>query len=117
MQCIKCGRETGEQQVFCESCLSAMEKSPVKPGTPVVIQKRPQKLRAAPAVKKEKPEEQLLKLQRLVKILLWLCVGLVLALALSVGMLAYHFTFTDHSAPAIGQNYSTEAPDDAPLSR
>ncbi len=117
MQCIKCGRETEEKHVFCQQCLSVMDSRPVKPGTPVVIPKRPQKNRSAPAVKKEKPEDQVQKLQKLIRLLCWLCVGLLLALSISIGLFVRHFVVTDHDAPAIGQNYSTEAPDDAPLSR
>ena len=116
MQCIKCGRETQESYVFCEHCLAAMEKAPVKPGTPVVIPKRPQKV-YAPVIKKEKPEEQIPKLQKIIRILCWICAGLVLALSVSIGMIVWHFSANQHGGPAIGQNYSTEAPDDAPLSR
>ena len=117
MQCIKCGRETAEKAVFCEECLSGMEKHPVKPGTPVVIPKRPKKAPSAPVSKKERPEELIGKLQKQLWLLLWLCLALVLALSVSIGVIVYHFTSTDHNAPAIGQNYSTEAPDNAPLSR
>lgn len=117
MQCIKCGRETQDKHVFCEACLAAMEKSPVKPGTPVVIPKRPRKVRTAAAVKKEKPEELMAKLQKQIRVLVWFCLALILALSISIGLLVHHFVVTDHNAHAIGQNYSTEAPDDAPLSR
>ena len=116
MQCIKCGRETQEKQVFCDQCLSVMVQVPVKPGTPVVIPKRPQKV-YSPVQKKEKPEEQIPKLQRMIRVLCWLCAGLVLALGICVGILVWHFASTDHGGHAIGQNYSTEAPEDAPLSR
>ena len=117
MQCIKCGREVAENQVFCEQCLSGMESSPIKPGTPVVISKRPRKASSQSAVKKEKPEEQISKLQKTIRFLLWTCLCLAAALAVCIGIIAFHFAATDHNAPAIGQNYSTEAPDNAPLSR
>ena len=116
MQCIKCCRELQDNHVFCAHCLSVMEQKPVKPGTPVVIPKRPQKV-YAPVVKKEKPEDQIPKLQKTIRALIWTCLCLAVALAVSIGILAYHFAANDHNAPAIGQNYSTEAPDDAPLSR
>ena len=117
MQCIKCGRETQDKQVFCEACLSVMERNPVKPGTPVVIPKRPQRVRSTAPVKKEKPEEQIPRLQKLIRLLCWLCAGLVLALGICAGMILWHFHATEHGGLDIGQNYSTEAPDDAPLSR
>lgn len=37
MQCMKCGVEVPEGQVFCDGCLEVMDKYPVKPGTPVNI--------------------------------------------------------------------------------
>ena len=117
MQCIKCGRETADKHVFCEACLAAMEQNPVKPGTPVVIPKRPKKVHTVVTVKKEKPEELISKLQKQIRFLVWFCLALILALSISIGLLVHHFTVTDHNALAIGQNYSTEAPDDAPLSR
>ena len=116
MQCIKCGREVQDKHVFCQQCLSVMDQTPVKPGTPVVIPKRPQKVHT-PAVKKEKPEEQIPKLMKIIHTLWWLCVCLVLALAISIGVIVWHFSANEHDGPSIGQNYSTEAPDDAPLRR
>ena len=40
MQCMKCGMEVPEGQVFCNGCLEVMDKYPVKPGTPVHIRPR-----------------------------------------------------------------------------
>lgn len=40
MNCVKCGRDTAENQVFCDLCLETMEKYPVKPGTAVHIPHR-----------------------------------------------------------------------------
>ena len=113
MNCIKCGRETEEKSVFCPECLAGMDQNPVKPGTPVVIPKRPKK-NSTPAVKKERPEDQIPRLQKQIRILTGICLTMVLALGVSIGVIVYHFSSTDHNAPAIGQNYSTEAPDDAP---
>ena len=113
MNCIKCGRETDEASVFCRECLAGMDKNPVKPGTPVVIPKRPKKT-ATYAVKKERPEDQIAKLQKQIKVLVGFCLVLILSLSVSIGVIVHHFVSTDHNAPAIGQNYSTEAPDDAP---
>lgn len=117
MQCMKCGRETEDNHVFCGACLADMEKAPVKPGTPVIIPKRPKKKNAAPSVKKEKPEDVIGKLRFQIRILWILCMTLMLALCISIGLIVYHFQNTDHNALAIGSNYSTEAPDDAPHSR
>lgn len=37
MNCLKCGREIEEGQVFCNDCLVQMAKYPVKPGTAVQL--------------------------------------------------------------------------------
>ena len=40
MSCLRCGRETSENQVFCQSCLTVMESQPVKPDTPIQLPNR-----------------------------------------------------------------------------
>ena len=40
MNCMKCGRETAGTDVFCEKCLAAIARYPVKPGTHVHLPKR-----------------------------------------------------------------------------
>lgn len=40
MNCLKCGKETVGNQVFCADCLEIMKNCPVKPGTPVHIPQR-----------------------------------------------------------------------------
>ena len=37
MYCIKCGKDTKSECIFCDSCLDSMEKYPVKPGTPISL--------------------------------------------------------------------------------
>ena len=110
MNCLRCGRETTDQQVFCDQCLKRMESDPVKPGTPVYIPVR----KAAPEPKKSRrhpkhartPEEQLSALHRAVR-RLWITVCvLVLLLGLSIASIQYLWT---HKPPKfnIGQNFQT----------
>lgn len=40
MSCMRCGKETDENQVFCAECLADMERHPVKPGTPIQLPSR-----------------------------------------------------------------------------
>lgn len=108
MQCIKCGRETEPKQVFCPDCLASMEKAPVKPGTPVTLPKRP-KREYVPPVKKDKPEEVIFRLRRQIKGLTITIITLVVALGISIGIIAFHFATTEHNGLAIGSNYSTES--------
>lgn len=40
MACLRCGKKTDENQIFCPECLEIMEKQPVKPDTPIQIPNR-----------------------------------------------------------------------------
>ena len=51
MQCLRCGRETDGDQVFCFLCESVMVKHPVKPNTVVTIPERSARLRSTPVRK------------------------------------------------------------------
>lgn len=74
MNCMKCGQEIGEDQVFCDACLEEMGKYPVKPGTVVqlprhkptsVAKKVYAKWRQTPTA-----EEQLQRLRRRFRVLM-----------------------------------------------
>ena len=86
MLCLRCGRETPNEQIFCERCLKTMEKYPVKPGTAVQLpdqsarEYRPQSVRRQPSA-----EEQLPLLRRMVRIL----VAAVTLLSVSLGITAW----------------------------
>ncbi len=65
MYCLRCGRDTNNDRVFCKECLDLMEEYPVKPGTAIqlprrttnVNQKRQNRRRAL------SPEEQVVRLK------------------------------------------------------
>lgn len=107
MNCLKCGREIEEGQVFCNDCLVQMAKYPVKPGTAVQL---PSRGSAAVSKKvhsrrraKAAPEEQLKALKKRIRILsALLSVCVVLLIVLSVVTLRY--MSTNRLLP--GQNYS-----------
>ena len=107
LNCLKCGREIEEGQVFCNDCLVQMAKYPVKPGTAVQLPSR-----GSTAVSKKvhsrrrtkaAPEEQLKALKKRIRILsALLSVCVVLLIVLSVVMLRY--MSANRLLP--GQNYS-----------
>lgn len=107
MNCLKCGREIEEGQVFCNDCLVQMAKYPVKPGTAVQL---PSRGSAAVSKKvhsrrrtKTAPEEQLKALKKRIRILsALLSVCVVLLIVLSVVTLWY--MSANRLLP--GQNYS-----------
>ena len=109
MFCLKCGKETEEKAVFCQHCLSEMEKYPVKPDVKFFLPKA-----TAPAVAKKAPSRRKVltseeRISRMKKAIQWLCILLsvaVLSLALSVALLMDSFSSEDPQT-AIGQNYGT----------
>lgn len=115
MNCMKCGRKTQDNQVFCQECLADMEKYPIKPGTVVQLPKRPENAPAKrPAARKRfsKPEEQIAYLKKCNRRLLIALLALSLAFV-AVSSIAIYF-MDKQSVPAyIGQNYSTVSPDNS----
>lgn len=109
MNCMKCGREIGEDQVFCNICLEDMEKHPVKPGIAVQLPNR----KDSPAVRKSvtkrrqmpNPEERIKKLKKRIRGLtvLWLITLLLLA---ATAYPTVQFV-RDHFSLRPGQNYTT----------
>ena len=111
MDCLRCGTQTPENQVFCDHCLSVMARSPVKPGTPVNLPKRvltadaPKKT----AKKKRTPssEEQISALRLKVLRLRLVVAILVLLLCLS-GFFLVRSLVQDYTTPETGRNYTID---------
>ena len=108
MNCMKCGRDIEEGQVFCEKCLEAMKQYPVRPG--IVIQ-LPHRKEGAPVKKPyvRRRGEILLEeqIRRLKKRLIRLRIAFAVIIVLFAGFVAaaaYHLIEDDHILP--GQNYS-----------
>ena len=107
LNCLKCGREIEEGQVFCNDCLVQMAKYPVKPGTAVQLPSRGSAAVSKKAHSRRRsktvPEEQLKALKKRIRILsALLSVCVVLLIVLSVVMLRY--MSANRLLP--GQNYS-----------
>ncbi len=111
MNCIKCGVEIKEPQVFCESCLAEMEKYPVKPNITVTLPQRPKEVvtkRRSRRQKYTKPEDMVRHLKAQRRILVF---ALVMALAAfaAVSAMMVHFLDNREEQPQKGQNYGTFA--------
>lgn len=113
MHCLKCGRETENEQVFCDECLEAMKSYPVKPGTAIQLPKRaPQEepKRKAHHRRALPPEEQVLVLRKAVRWLLATTAVLAVALAVVAAMLLYELAQPNTVQPRdLGRNYTTSA--------
>ena len=106
MGCIKCGRDTVSEQVFCPDCLEEMKKYPVRPGTVVQLPNRKTTSSTKKHTKKRgiSPEEQvkvLTKRCRTLFILLLVAIAVAILLAIPA---AEHLTEGHFK---IGQNYTT----------
>ena len=116
MGCMKCGRDTVEDRIFCDTCLEVMKRYPVKPGIAIQLPKRkdgyPLKRTAAPRRRQApKMEEINRRLRKRVRnlVILWL-VTLLLAAAMVYPTIRF---VQDMDLHKIGQNYSTFTEDTA----
>lgn len=112
VKCIRCGRETTHQQVFCDSCLDDMSRHPVKPDVAIYLPVRkpsePQRKQNRHHKKEPSAEELVPVLRRRIWILSAAVVILVLMLgAAAAGVWFAHNPNTEGNIPNIGQNYHT----------
>ena len=106
MNCMKCGRETQNENVFCQECLQDMEKYPVRPGTVVQLHRRKEVSAVKKMPKRHIPsaEEQLKQYRKLtwiLTVLLALCIGAIVLMFKPT----MHYVLDEHVE--IGQNYSS----------
>ena len=110
MQCMKCGRDTELEQVFCDSCREVMARYPVRPGIVVQLPRR--------AVPTQEERNQILR-----RVVRWLA-ALVLLLtvaAVGLGWLSLRLYRESEFKVLPGQNYSaastqeTEKPTTSPI--
>ncbi len=110
MHCLKCGKETQDDQVFCQHCLESMEAYPVKPSTAIHLpnraeepaSKRPVRRKRAPTL-----EEQLAQTKTMVRRLVVLAVALGFALAISVALLCRGYLIAEVTK-LTGRNYTIQ---------
>ena len=106
MNCMKCGRETQNETVFCQDCLLEMEKYPVRPGTVVQLPRR----REVPAIKKA-PKRHIPTAEEQIRFFRKCTIILTVLLLLCIAAIALMFKPTMHYVRdehfEIGQNYSS----------
>ena len=108
MNCMKCGREIREEQVFCPKCLELMEQYPVKADIAVQLPRRPETpvKKTQPRKKMRTTEEQLQLLKRRNRWLIALA-ALLLAATLVLAHLSMDYFRQLGVQKFLGQNYST----------
>jgi len=113
MQCLKCGKDTSGDHVFCDECLSVMREYPVKPGIPIQLPQREN--RAAeknPLPRREAtPTEQINQLRTTIRWLL-VTVAVLSVMLISTAAMLIHTLERNTVRPNtgnsdIGKNYTT----------
>lgn len=113
MQCLKCGKETKNEQVFCPQCLAVMETYPVKPDVHIQLPKHTDRVLSKKSGKKRRvssPEEQIAHLRRRNRRL----IAALLAMTLLLGAAGYLLVQASVSTEdtELGKNYTFEIPFD-----
>lgn len=113
MNCLKCGRETQEGQVFCQECLLEMERFPVKPGTAIQLPKRRESTAVRRTAKRKNAslEDQVKILRKRIRLL---TVLLIFSLVLVAAFVYPTVRFLMRQPLAMGQNYSSVTTATAP---
>ena len=108
MNCLRCGVETENEQVFCDSCRAVMAENPVKPGTPVHIPHRtvPEPEKKSNSRRVLTPKETIGQMRKLIRWLTAVIGVLTLVICVLSGILLYQMN--DRPVPDnIGRNYTT----------
>lgn len=107
MNCMRCGREVEEGQVFCGECLESMKKYPVNPGIAIRIPRRPDPQLKRTVRRKALPDEEQI---RILKRRLWVMTAVAaVLLAMLIGLLipVVNHYMSEHETLLPGQNYSS----------
>ena len=102
MNCMKCGREVDEGQVFCGECVASMEHEPINMNTPVLIPVQPPK-KSSPRRQVVNPEEEVKRLEKLNQNLF-----LILMLLFTTTLLLLGYVFNQEVLQVVdelGKNY------------
>ena len=109
MNCLKCGKKTVDEHVFCDECLAVMERYPVKPGTPVHLPRHafaPTSKKPAPRKRTISQEEQIERLKK--RLRRSRLAGLVLLMVLCLAAVLLVREIAGEDIPVIGQNYTID---------
>lgn len=107
MGCLKCGKKTNDERVFCDDCLSIMEAYPVKPDVHVQMPNRPAAITVKKSGRKRRPptpEEQVTLLRSRVRRLRALVVLLIALLGI-IGAMLTHRVLNQEDLE-LGKNYT-----------
>jgi len=106
MKCLRCGRETASDHVFCDTCIQIMDQYPVNPSTPVILPKRTETVSARKTSRRKAIplDEQVVLLRSRIRLLFILLTAMTLLCILLIYP-AVRYLMEDHFLP--GQNYTS----------
>ncbi len=107
MYCLRCGKDTTDKQVFCNSCLESMDKYPIKPGTSVQLPKRKAPIPVKKSFRRPKAttaEELVVHMRKAIRFLAVLLTLSLLLLSIAGGLLIHYWQ--DAPEAPTGQNYT-----------
>ena len=111
MNCMKCGVEIPEKQVFCDHCLEVMAQYPIKPDAHVHLPKRslaPDFTKKPPKKKRpQTPEEIISGLKLRILRLRLVAAILVFLLCVISGLFAVNL-YQQYHTPDTGRNYTID---------
>ncbi len=107
MNCLKCGKETKNEQVFCQDCIDSMEAYPVKPNVHIQLPNRHSPAAPKKGSRRKRGmtvDEQVVLLKKNVHRLTAL--SLVLALLLSFACAILVHDSLRQAEDTVGKNYT-----------
>ena len=113
MQCLKCGKDTKSEQIFCAHCLAVMDAYPVKPDVHIQLPKQAERDLSKKAAKKRRPpslEEQILSLRKRNR--RWVAALLAVMCLLAAACYLLLRTAISTQDTDVGKNYTFEIPFD-----
>ena len=107
MDCLKCGKKTTDEQVFCDTCLASMDAYPVKPDVHIQLPNRITGQAAKKPGRKSRAfsqEEQVIVLRHRVRRLRVLVLLLLICIGILGAMVAKKTVIREDSE--LGKNYT-----------
>lgn len=107
MDCLKCGKKTTDEQVFCTQCLEIMEAYPVKPDVHIQLPNRPAPVSPKRASRRRRNLSADEQVSLLRKRLRRLTAALILvSLLLAAAGVSLGYVLTRHPDSELGKNYT-----------
>lgn len=109
MTCMKCGKKTKDEQVFCPSCLTSMESYPVKPDVRVQLPNRQKSASSKKTGRKRHAvpaEEQVVHLRKALRRMAAISVLLAILLCVTGAMLLRATLGQNQTDVELGKNYT-----------